>query len=90
MTIHPPQLLGRIPTENRGGLILRRLCAYHPTPVSMTDLMAGAGLYPNVMGPVSANASFYWWIHRINDDLASYGWQAKDVGGRKYKLEEAS
>ncbi|BCH33223.1 hypothetical protein MesoLjLc_51530 [Mesorhizobium sp. L-8-10] len=77
--VQPQQLLSSC-ADNRGGWILRRLCAYHPTPVSRRDLMAAAGIRENLMGPVSASASFEWWLLRINDDLKRRGWQVMCVG----------
>lgn len=83
----PKSLLCRIYTGNRGGMILRRLCAYYPTAVARDELMLGAGILPRVMGPVAAYASFHWWQERINDDLECLGWQVNHAGREMYRLE---
>jgi hypothetical protein len=61
--------------HNEAGAILRRLCHYHPKPVSRNELMLGAGILGTIRGPVSACASFHWHVERINDELREFGWE---------------
>lgn len=86
MSAAPHSLLGRVNPESRAGLILRRLLAYHPVSVSRSDLMEGAGIRPNLDGPVCASASLAWNILRINDELPLWGWRVV-VDGDRYRLE---
>lgn len=72
--ITPEQILARIVTSDHAALILRRLCAYHPKLVSRKNLMEGAGITVEHEGPISAYASFHWYVERVNDQLRPFGW----------------
>lgn len=84
----PHQLLSRIDTTTRAGLILRRLCAYHPEPVRRDVLMSGAGIRPNIQGPVSAYASFYWNVERANDSIRPFGYEIDDLNDDAIRLRK--
>lgn len=72
--ISPEQILARITTSDHAALILRRLCAYHPKPVTRKTLMEGAGISVQHEGPISAYAAFHWYVERVNDELRPLGW----------------
>ncbi len=74
------KVLGKIDTTPAGlttppGLMLRRLEAFHPTPISRADLLKLAGISVKTMGGISAYASFHYKVERINDELHRFGWE---------------
>lgn len=68
-TSHPIAALDLFEKDSRGWRIARRLCSYYPSSVSSRDLMDAGGIYPKAIGPVSAAASLYCAIERVNHVL---------------------
>lgn len=84
--ISPEQILANITGSDHAALILRRICASNPKPVTRKVLMDGAGISVEREGPISAYAAFYWYIERVNDELRRLGWRIADHGGDHFFL----
>lgn len=74
--------------DNRGTRIMAGLMAYHPNKVSRGELMIRADIHATREGPVSAVASFQWWVAVLNTGLQIHGWQIVRSSSELYWLEK--